>query len=184
MRRAGFASNGFQLSLACSLFIFGRIYSKRYCDDSSCWMYVFGKKLDQAVQRDFNCKLSSCKNKALGWVMFILCTLLISFERSGKLTNKIPYQLIMLPFLCPVSKWYFTHKEYNKQYAETYLDEIQEWIEYLSTKYVLCRFDNHSIIIFIDVFKIWASSRRKVQYCGLTRPFASSPDFCYNKWGL
>ena len=25
MRRAGFASNGFQLSLACSLFIFGRI---------------------------------------------------------------------------------------------------------------------------------------------------------------
>ena len=25
MRRAGFASNGFQLSLVCSLFIFGRI---------------------------------------------------------------------------------------------------------------------------------------------------------------
>ena len=41
----------------------------------------------------------------------------------------------MLPFLCPVSKWLFTHKEYNKQYSETYLDEIQEWIEYLSTKY-------------------------------------------------
>ena len=38
--------------------------------------------------------------------MFILCTLLISFERSGKLTftNKIPYQLIIFPFLCPVSK--------------------------------------------------------------------------------
>ena len=36
--------------------------------------------------------------------MFTLCTLLISFERSGKLTNKIPYQLVMLPFLCPVSK--------------------------------------------------------------------------------
>ena len=87
--------------------------------------------------------------------MFILYSFLISFERSGKLTNKIPYQLIMLPFLCPVSKWHFTHKEYNKQYPETYLDEIQEWIEYLSTKYVLSRFDNHSI--FIDLFKIWAS---------------------------
>ena len=61
----------------------------------------------------------------------------------------------MLPFLYPVRKWHFTHKEYNKQYPETYLDEIQEWIEYLSTKYVLCRFGNHSI--FIDVFKIWAS---------------------------
>ena len=62
----------------------------------------------------------------------------------------------MLPFLCPVSKRHFTHKEYNKQYPETYLDEIQEWIEYLSTKYILCWFDNHSIMIFIDVFKIWA----------------------------
>ena len=81
--------------------------------------------------------------------------LLISFERSGKLTNKIPHQLTMLPFLCPVSKWHFTHKEYNKQYPEIYLDEIQEWIEFLPTKYVLCRFDNHPI--FIDVFKIWAS---------------------------
>ena len=27
-------------------------------------------------------------------------------------------------------------------------------------------------------------SRRKLQYCGLTRPFASSSDFCYNKWDL
>ena len=56
--------------------------------------------------------------------------------REIELTNKIPYQFIMLPFLCPVSKRHFTHKEYNKQYPETYLDEIQEWIEYLSTKYV------------------------------------------------
>ena len=61
----------------------------------------------------------------------------------------------MLPFLRPVSKWHFTHKEYNGQYPETYLDEIQEWVEYPSTKYVICRFDNHSIAI--DVFKIWAS---------------------------
>ena len=68
---------------------------------------------------------------------FIQCTLLISFERSGKLTNKIPYQLIMLPFLFPVSKWHFTRKEYNKQFPETYLDEIQKWIKYLSTKYAL-----------------------------------------------
>ena len=82
-----------------------------------------------------------------------------SRERSGKLTNKIPYQLTMLPFLCPVSKWHFTHKEYHKQYPETYLDEIQEWIEYLSTKYVQWRFDNHSI--FIDVFKIWASPEER-----------------------
>ena len=58
MRPAGFASNGFQLSLACSLFIFGRIYSTRYCDDSSCWMYVF-EKVNQVVQRDFNCELYS-----------------------------------------------------------------------------------------------------------------------------
>ena len=36
--------------------------------------------------------------------MFILYTLLISGERSGKLTNKIPYQVIMFPFICPVSK--------------------------------------------------------------------------------
>ena len=85
----------------------------------------------------------------------MVCLYFPSRERSGELTNKIPYQLIMLPFLCPVSKGHFTHKEYNKQYPETYLDEIQEWIEYLSTKYVLCRFGNHSI--FIDVFKIWAS---------------------------
>ena len=29
------------------------------------------------------------------------------------------------------------------------------------------------------------SRRKPVQYCGLpTGPFASSPDFCYNKWGL
>ena len=67
MRRAGFASNGFQLSLVCSLFIFGRILSTRYCT----WMVCL-------------------------YPGFILCTLLISFERSGKLTNKIPYQLIML----------------------------------------------------------------------------------------
>ena len=65
--------------------------------------------------------------------------------------------MIMLPFLCPVSKWLFTHKEYNKQYPETYLDEIQEWIDRVSiNKIFLClRFDNHSI--FIDVFNIWAS---------------------------
>ena len=65
------------------------------------------------------------------------------------------YALYWFPFLCPVSKWHFSHKEYNKQYPETYLDEIQEWIVYLSTKYVLCRFDNYST--FIDVFKIWTS---------------------------
>ena len=58
MRRAGFASNGFQLSRACSLYIFGRIWSTRYCDDSSCWTYVI-KKVNQVVQRDFNCRLSS-----------------------------------------------------------------------------------------------------------------------------
>ena len=83
------------------------------------------------------------------------------FLREIKLTNKIPYQLIMLPFLRSVSKLHFTHNEYNKQYmySETYLDEIpQEWIECQQNMSV----DNRP---FIDVFKILASpgsSRRKV----------------------
>ena len=65
---------------------------------------TFLKKINQVVQSDFNCKLRRrSKTRHLDG-MFILCTLLISFERSGKLTNKIPYQLIMLPFLCPVGK--------------------------------------------------------------------------------
>ena len=114
LRRAVFASNGFQLSLACSsLFIFGRIWSTRYCNDSSCWMYVF-KKLIKLYRETstVNYPAERGRRSKTGHLdgMFILCTLLISFERSGKLTNKIPYQLIMFPFLCPVSKWHFTHK--------------------------------------------------------------------------
>ena len=102
------ASNGFQLSLACSrLFIFGRIWSTRYCDDSSCWMYVF-KKLIKLYRETLtvNYLAERGRRSKTGRLdgMFILCTLLISFERSYKLTNKIPYQLIMFPFLCPVSK--------------------------------------------------------------------------------
>ena len=72
------------------------------------------------------------------------------FLREIKLTNKIPYQFIMRPFLRPVSERNFAHKEYSKQYSETYLDEIQEWIEYQQNMSV----DNRP---FIDVFKIWAS---------------------------
>ena len=151
------------------------------------------KKANQIVQRYFNCKLSSWTRGGVAkqgtrmvcLYQFILCTLLISFERSGKLSNKIPYQLIMLPFLCPVTKWHFNNEEQNKQYPETYLDKIQEWIEYLSTRYVLCRFDNHWFNIHRCVHNMGFSRRKPVQYCGLpTRPFASSPDFCYNKWGL
>ena len=107
MRRAGFASNGFQLSLACSLFIFGRIWSTRYCDDSSCWMYVF-KKLIKLYRETstVNYPAERGRRSKTGHLdgMFILCTFLISFEKSSKFTNKIPYQLIMFPFLCPVSK--------------------------------------------------------------------------------
>ena len=141
----------------CSLFIFGRFRVQ----DIATILHVgctFLKKVNQVVQRDFKCKLSFWTRGGVAkqgtWMvcLYTIYILLISFERFGKLTNKIPYQLIMLPFLCPVSKWHFTHKEYNKQYPETYLDEIKEWIEYLSTKYVLCRFDNHSILI--DVLKI------------------------------
>ena len=34
------------------------LFSEGFWDDSSCWMYVL-KKVNQVVQRDFNCKLSS-----------------------------------------------------------------------------------------------------------------------------
>ena len=148
--------------------------------------------------------------------MFILCT--YWFPSRDPANLQIEYRilkLIMLPFLCPVSKWHFTHKEYNKQYPETNLDEIQEWIEYLSTKlkYVLCRFSlsadvnspsprfprrrrinvcgqanvGLTTIQYCQYSSMCSNtgfSRRKVQYCGLTGPFASSPDFCYNERGL
>ena len=61
-------------------------------------MYVF-KKVNQVVQRDFNCKLSSrtyggvakqVENKALGWYVYAMY-FTDFFERSSKLTNKIPY---------------------------------------------------------------------------------------------
>ena len=121
---------------------------------------VLFKKINQVVQRDFNCKLPSWTRGGVAkqgtWMVCLYYVLYWSPSRDpANLQIKYRIKSIMLPFLCPVSKWHFTHKEYNKQYPETHLDEIQEWIEYLSTKYAVCRFDNHSI--FIDVFKIWAS---------------------------
>ena len=147
--------NGFQLSMACSLFSEGfRVQDMATILHVGC---TFLKKVNQVLQRDFNCKLSSWTRDGVAKQGTWMVCLLISFERSGKLTNKIPYQLIVLPFLCTVSKWCFTHKEYNKQYLETYSDEIQEWIDRVSiNKIYLClRFDNYSI--FIDVFNTWAS---------------------------
>ena len=52
------ASNGFQLSLACSLFIFGRFRVQ----DIATILHVgctFLKKVNQVAQRDFKRKLSS-----------------------------------------------------------------------------------------------------------------------------
>ena len=43
------------------------------------------------------------QNKALGWYVYTMY--FADFLRQiGKLTSKIPYQLITLRFLCPVSK--------------------------------------------------------------------------------
>ena len=123
-------------------------------------MYVF-KKVNRFIHRDFKCKLSSWTRGGVakqGTWMVCLYYVLYRFPSRDPANSQIKYRInwSCFPFYVqPISKWHFTHKEYSKQYPETYLDEIQEWIEYLSTKYVLCRFDNHSI--FIDVFKIRAS---------------------------
>ena len=132
------------------------------------------------LYRDFNSKLPSCKRggvyvaKQGTWMACLYCVLYWFPSSPFKLTNQISYQLIMHPFLFPVSKWHFAHKEYNKQYLETYSDEIKEWIEYQQSVWQLQT--------LLDVFKIWASPEER--YCGLTRPFASGPDFCCNKWGF
>ena len=92
-------------------------------------MYVF-KKVNQVAQRDFKCKLSSWARGGLakqGTWMVCLYYVLYWFPSRDPANLQIKYRInwSCFPFYVqPISKWHFTHKEYNKQYPETYLDEI------------------------------------------------------------
>ena len=124
-------------------------------------MYVFNK-VNQAIQRDFNCKLCSWTRDGVakqGTWMVCLHYVLYWFSSSDPANLRIKYRISWscFPFYVQLANDILLIKNIISNTPRHIFrwNTRMDMIEYLSTKYVLCRFDNHSM--FIDVLKIWAS---------------------------
>ena len=149
-------------------------------------MCVF-KKANEVVKRDFNGKLSSwtrggLQNKALGWYVYIMY--FTDFLRARDPANlQIKYRInwSCFPFYVQLENDILLIKNIISNSRDifrwnTRMDRVS--INKICSMSVWQPFNIHRCVQNVGF------SRRKVQYCGLARPFASRPDFCYNKCGL